>query len=57
MMFELIDWTGESPENVQVGGLCGQHCGQRGVSRLAIESCAAQTSAGKKVRDWFHEAA
>ena len=55
MMFELVNWTSESPEDVQVGGLGGQHGNKRGVGRFAIESGAAQTSAGKKMSDRFHE--
>ncbi len=55
MVLELFNRPGESPENIQVRGFGGQHGGERGVGRLAVESGAAQASAGKEVSDGFHE--
>ncbi len=46
MMLELFDGAGESPEDVEVGGLGGQHRSERGVGRLAVESGAADAGAG-----------
>ena len=54
MMLESLDRPGESPEDVKVGGFGGQHGSERGVGGLAVESGAAQASAGKEMSDGFH---
>ncbi len=54
MMLQLLDRPGEAPEDVHVGGLGGQHGGQRGVGGFAVQAGAADAGAGKKVRDGFH---
>ena len=48
MVLELLDRPGESPEDIEIGGLGGQHCGQRGVGRLAVESGAAMQAPVRK---------
>ena len=54
MVLELLDRAGEAPEDVDVGGLGGQHGGQRGVGGFAIEAGAANAGAGEKVGDGLH---
>ena len=54
MMLQLFDRAGESPKDVQIGGLRRQHRGERGVSRLAIQSGSANACAGEEMSDWFH---
>ncbi len=54
MMLEALNRAGESPNDVEVGGLGGEHGGQRCVGGFAIESGASDAGAGKEVRDGFH---
>ena len=55
MVLELLDRPGESPEDIEIGSLGGQHRGQSGVGRLAVESGAANAGAGEEMGDGFHK--
>ena len=46
MVLEFFDWSGEAPEDVDVGGLGSQHRGQRGVGGFAVQAGAADAGAG-----------
>jgi hypothetical protein len=46
MVLQFLHRPPQRPENVDVGGLCGQHRGQRGMSRLAVQPGAADAGSG-----------
>jgi hypothetical protein len=46
--------SAKTPENIDVRRLGRQGHGQRGVGGSAIEASAAETCAGKEMRDGFH---
>jgi hypothetical protein len=54
MMFEGLDLARKSPEDVEVGGLCGEDGSERGVCSLAIEASASDACAGQEVRNGLH---
>ena len=56
MMLEAFDGAGESPDDVEVGGFCGEYSGHCCVSSFAVETGAADACAGKEVRDGLHVA-
>jgi hypothetical protein len=54
MVFEGFNLAGKCPEDVEVGGLCGEDGGERGVCSLAIEAGASDACAGQEVGDGLH---
>ena len=54
MMFEGFDLACKSPEDVEVGSLCGEDGSERGVCSLAIEASASDACAGQEVRNGLH---
>ena len=54
VVLQLFDRPGDAPKNIDVGGLGGQHGGQRRVGGFAVEAGAADAGAGKKVGDRLH---
>jgi len=53
MMREVVDRAFESPEDVEVGGLGCEHHRGGGQGGLAVETGAAQNSAGEEMGDRF----
>ena len=54
MMFEGLDLARKSPEDVEVGGLGGEHGSQGRECGFSIEAGAADAGADKEMRDGFH---
>jgi hypothetical protein len=54
VVFEALDRARKSPQDIEVGGLGGEHRGQGCVRGLAIEASASDAGAGEEVRDGFH---
>jgi hypothetical protein len=54
MMLETCYWPAEAPKYIDVRRLSRKGHGQRSVGRSAIETGAAETCAGKEMRDGFH---
>ncbi len=57
VVLEAFDGPGKLPENIEVGGFGGQHRGESGVGRLAIEAGAPDAGAGEEMCEGLHRVA
>ena len=56
MVLQRLNRPGERPEHVYIGGFGGQHGGQSGVGRLAVQPRPADAGSGEKVGKGIHSA-
>lgn len=54
MVFEFLDGTRQTPNDVHIGGLSCEDGGERCVSGFAIQTGATDAGAGQEMSKGFH---